>query len=428
MLLRAGSILITAALLAALSGCAGPGVSGAPPASGRRAAQDGAAVPGERLGALAGLPTSGTTAERLGALAGQPLPLCVKAPKGSGNASCHVQTRADLAPQPDPQTPYEKIAGYKPHDLLSAYTIPAGLGQGRRVAIVAAYDDPALESDLAVYRRAMGLPPCTSASGCFTKVTTRTDTVDPGWSAEMALDVEMVSAICPLCSIVVVEAASPALHDLAAAVDVAVSYRPDAISNSYYADEEPSERSVVKHYSVPGIALTAAAGDDGYGTTFPASLATVTAVGGTSLIPDQSRRGWSEGVWRGSGSGCSTLMEKPPWQDDTGCSGRTIADVSIVADPRTGVAMYTSVAPGGQTGWIVGGGTSVGAPVAAALYALAGNASSLSGARLLWMRRSALWPVTLGSNGSCSVAYLCAATVGYSGPAGNGSPAGLGAF
>ena len=402
------------------------------------------ALPGERLNALPGLPTTGTLAERLNALPGQPQQLCVTPARGSGKGGCQVQGRSDLAPKSDPNTSYATIWGYKPDDLASAYGIPRWLGAGRTVAIVDAFDDPNIESDLAVYRSAMMLPPCTTANGCFTKLgagesnqgdgeTVGTGAIpqaDSGWSAEIALDTEMVSAICPYCKILLVEAKSDDIKDLAAAEDIAASYSPAAISNSFYAPEAQSEKHLARSFRHPGIPITAAAGDGGYGASFPASVPEVTAVGGTTLLPyNLDKRGWGEGVWSGTGSGCSMMMSKPSWQRDSGCRNRTIADVAMIADPRTGVAMYTSLAPTGQpTGWVVGGGTSVGAPIVAAMYALAGS-KDYSGPRKLWEKPKELNQVSLGSNGICLPLYLCTAMPsGYSGPAGNGTPNGLGAF
>ncbi|HEY4440920.1 MAG TPA: hypothetical protein VGN14_10705 [Candidatus Elarobacter sp.] len=389
------------------------------------------AAPGERLDALPGMPQSGTLAERLNALPGVPQPMCVQPQKGDGNAGCQVQQNRLFGAKPNPNTPYAQIWGYKPRDLAAAYAIPAS-GNAGTVAIVDAYDDPAVESDLAVYRSAMGLPACTSANRCFRKVAVQgTPNADAGWSAEIALDVEMVSAACAQCSIVLVEAQSASMHDLAKAVGVAASYHPDAISNSYYAPEDPSQRALERTYAVSGSVVTVAAGDGGFGTTYPASSPNVVAVAATSLLPDVSARGWGEGVWSGTGSGCSTIAAKPAWQTDKGCAGRTVADLAVVGDPRTGVAMYTSIAPAGvQTGWIVAGGTSVGAPFVAGLYALAGNAKSIVAPQRLWTSRAQLNPITVGSNGTCpaSIAYLCTATTSYSGPGGNGSPRGLAAF
>ncbi len=252
-------------------------------------------------------------------------------------------------------------AGLGPLDLLAAYALPgigAGFGAGRTVAVVDAYDLPTAESDLAAYRSQFGLPSCTSANGCFRKVDENGGTNYPiansGWGGEIALDIEMVSAVCPSCSILLVEARSASMLDLGASVNTAAALGAIAISNSYLGPESSNEHSYDSaYYDHPGIAVTASSGDGGYGVGYPAASPYVVAVGGTSLSAATSSRGWTETAWSGAGSGCSRYEAKPAWQQDVGCSMRTVADVSAVADPNTGVAVYSV----GQGGWVVFGGT-----------------------------------------------------------------------
>jgi subtilase family serine protease len=230
-----------------------------------------------------------------------------------------------------------------------------------------------------------------------------------------------------------VEGSSNSLSDLAAAENRAATLGATEISNSYGAAESnfifgaPDESA----YSHAGIAITVSSGDGGYGVEFPASSRYVTAVGGTSLNPDSTARGWSETAWSGAGSGCSQFFAKPSWQHDGGCSRRMVADVSAVADPVTGVAVYDSFAYQGRSGWLVFGGTSVAAPLMASVYALAGNAAATAyPASYPYGNPSALFDVTSGSNGTCllSPAYFCNAGTGYDGPTGLGTPNGTGAF
>lgn len=154
----------------------------------------------------------------------------------------------------------------------------------------------------------------------------------------------------------------------------------------------------------------------------------MTAVGGTALSRASNTRGWSETAWSGAGSGCSAYDPKPSWQKDPGCGNRTVADVSAVADPNTGVAVYDSYAYQGASGWLVFGGTSVASPIIASVYALAGNASSVTYGSYPYGNTSSLNDVTSGSNGSCGGSYLCTAGTGYDGPTGLGTPSGTGAF
>ena len=181
-----------------------------------------------------------------------------------------------------------------------------------------------------------------------------------------------------------------------------------------------------QYFQHPGVAITASTGDGGYGVAYPASSPFVTAVGGTSLVRDPSSRGWSETAWEGAGSGCSSYETKPAWQADAGCAHKTEADVAAVADPSTGVAVYDSYQTGG---WAVFGGTSAAAPIIAATYALAGPpAANSNPSAYPYDDTAALNDVTVGSNGSCSPAYLCTAGPGYDGPTGLGTPAGIEAF
>jgi len=344
-----------------------------------------------------------------------------------GEARCHSLVRVDNTGAP---LAAAGPRGYRPADLASAYKLTAG-GAGQTIAIVDAYDDPNAESDLAVYRSQFGLPACTTANGCFRKVDQSGGTTYPranqGWAEEISLDLDMASAICPACKILLVEATTNSFSNLAAGVDRAALMGATVISNSYGGSEYSSEVSDQSHFNHPGIAITVSSGDNGFGTEFPAASQYVTAVGGTTLTKDGSSRGFTETVWSGAGSGCSAYIAKPSWQTDAGCARRTVADVSAVADPNTGVAVYDTyrLHPGG---WLVFGGTSVAAPIIASMYALAGNGSSVNYGSYSYSHRTSLFDVTSGSNGSCGGSYLCTGVAGFDGPTGNGTPNGTGAF
>ncbi len=324
-------------------------------------------------------------------------------------------------------------SGYGPASLQAAYNLPsAGGGSGQTVAIVDAYDDPNAEADLAVYRSQYGLPACTTANGCFSKVDqnggTKYPRGDSGWAEEISLDLDMVSAACPNCKILLVEASSATMTNLGTAVNTAVRLGAKFVSNSYGGGESSSDPTFdTQYFDHPGVAITVSSGDNGYGVEYPAASRYVTAVGGTSLRTASNSRGWTDTVWSGAGSGCSAYDAKPAWQTDSGCARRTVADVSAVADPNTGVAVYDSYRQ--ATGWMVFGGTSASAPLIAATYALAGSPSSGSyPASFPYAHTSALYDVTSGSNGSCSGSYLCTGTSGYDGPSGLGVPNGTAAF
>jgi subtilase family serine protease len=342
-----------------------------------------------------------------------------------GYAHCDALVRTNVAPTaPDSNPP-----GYSPADLRSAYKLTSLGSASQTVAIVDAYNDPNAESDLAVYRARYGLAACTTANGCFRKVNQNGHTTYPannvGWSEEISLDLDMVSAICPHCHILLVETDNNSFANLGIGVDRAAAMHAKVISNSYGGHEFSSETSYQGHYNHPGIPITVSSGDDGYGVEFPAASRYVTAVGGTHLVRNSSSRGWTESVWGGAGSGCSAYISKPAWQHDTHCSRRTVADVAAVADPNTGVAVYDSY---GVSGWLVFGGTSVSAPIIASVYALAGNGASVYYESFPYNHPTHLFDVTSGHNGSCGGLYLCTGHSGYDGPTGLGTPNGTGSF
>ncbi len=364
-------------------------------------------------------------------------------------------------------------SGYYPGDLQSAYGLAsaaAAMGPGKSaptVAIVDAYNDPYAATDLAAYRASLSgatdsntgitdaaIPPLcstTTTTGCvqFTKVNQSGRTSYPqantGWSEEISVDLDMISAICPDCNIVLVEASSASFPNLAAAVSYAKSLSPAAITNSYGGSEFSSESTYNSIYTAgTSTAVTVASGDSGYGVEFPAASPGVTAVGGTALT--YSGSGWNpQAVWSTAGSGCSAYEAMPSWQKDTSvyykkgdCNGRQVADVAAVADPSTGVAVYDTYH---EPGWMVFGGTSVSAQIIGGVYGLAAGSGSFRpsssalypdpGTTSATGPTPGLAPVTSGSNGSCGD-YLCNAadrlSSGYNGPTGLGTPYGVGAF
>jgi hypothetical protein len=411
----------------------------------------------------------------------------------AGHARCHAIELLHAAANWHPGRPAKRpggggggggtvkppTSGYYPADLQSAYNLTsaeaAATGAGPAaptIAIVDAYDDPYAASDLAAYRTSLsratdsatgltdGTIPrlCTGspAVGCvtFTKVNqsglTSYPRANTGWAEEISLDLDMATAICPDCNITLVEAATSSFSNLQAAVAYAKTLNPAVITNSYGGSESGAETSDNATYSATaasggsGTAMTAATGDSGYGVEFPAASPGLTAVGGTSLTYTGTGTGisWSQRVWSGAGAGCSADEPMPSWQKNSaysssGCSGRQVADVSAVADPNTGVAVYDSFR---EPGWMVFGGTSASTQIVGAIYALAafGQESPLPSALYPDSASTSatgptpgLTPVTSGSDGSCGT-YLCDAahslSSGYNGPAGLGTPDGVGAF
>jgi hypothetical protein len=348
---------------------------------------------------------------------------CPAAP--AGFAACLARVVTDRTGKP---LGTSGPTGFNPADIQAAYGLTGRTSGGRTVAIVDAYDDPNAEADLNVYRTnaKINLPACTSQTGCFTKVNQSGGTSyprsDAGWSTEISLDLDMVSAACPDCHILLVEANSASFNDLAAAVNYAASVPGViAISNSYGG----TDSAAMSAYDHPGVAVTASTGDNGYGVEAPASFPHVVAVGGTSL--KKSGSSYSETAWSGAGSGCSTKNPNPGWQTGTSCAGKANADVSAVADPYTGVSVYDSIRYQGRSGWQIYGGTSASSPIIASVYALAGNFGA-DAAQYTWGSASGLHDVTSGSNGTCSTAVWCHAGSGWDGPTGLGTPNGVAAF
>jgi Subtilase family len=328
-------------------------------------------------------------------------------------------------------------AGYGARELQDAYNLTSGGVSGQTVAIVVAGDYPTAAKDLNVYRQQFGLPPCTVDSGCFTKLNQKGEEgnyprPDRGWALEAALDLQMASAACPSCKIVLVEANSPYFGPMAKAVDTAAGVA-DVVSHSYGSYEFNGVQELAQHYDVEGVPMTVSTGNWGYEpANFPASVPSVIAVGGTALRHADNDRGWTENAWQYGNSGCSAYFDKPEWQTDPACHMRTAADIAAVAAPNTGVAVYDSFGYSGQKGWFVLGGTSTAAPLVAGMIAAAGDADDYTGADLYAHAAAGtgLYDVTTGSNEwfDCRGSYMCNAKPGYDAPTGHGTPNGLEAF
>jgi hypothetical protein len=363
-------------------------------------------------------------------------------------ARCYLSTeRAVAASQvPAPSNAghclVSKSAGWSACNIQNAYGVTSAAksdGGGNLVAVVDAYDDTNAEADLAVFRSANRLPACTSSNGCFEKVNqlgqaSNFPNPDAGWASEISIDLQMVSTICPLCHILLVEANSSGFGDLATAENEAVALGARVISNSWGAGEFNGETSYDTNWDHPGVDITFSSGDGAYqgGVQYPSASPFVTSVGGTQLKPKINARGWKETAWvnssstpptQGSGSGCSSYESKPVWQTDPGCSSRMTADVSAVA---ANVKFYDSQ----DGGWVYGFGTSVSSPIVAGMYGLADNQPTYTVAASAAYNApsSDLYDITKGSEGTCTPTYFCQAGPGYDGPTGLGTPHGFGAF
>lgn len=322
-------------------------------------------------------------------------------------------------------SPTQIASAMTPADIQKAYGLTGLKSHGATVGIVDAYGYSGLEADLKVFRSTYDLPPCTIKNGCLKIVNQNGGTKhlpadNPGWDLEQALDVDMVSSACPDCNIVVVQGKYPSLKSLGKAVDTAVKLGAVAVSNSYGGGDHTDTAD----YDHPGVAITASTGDDGYqGGSYPASGSTVVAIGGTTLVKDSSKRGFTETAWSGAGSGCSRKNPQMPWQTKkmTSCKTKAMADVSGPANPGAGgLNIYYSGA------WRQVGGTSESSPMIASVYALSGNTKGYP-AKYPYAKTKYLYDITSGSNGSCG-APLCTSGKGWDGPTGIGSPHGVKGF
>ena len=318
------------------------------------------------------------------------------------------------------------VENLAPSDLQTAYKIDPGLGSGVTVAIVDAYSYPELEADLAMYRSRYMLPACTKKSGCLRVLNDQgaesplpTGT-DAGWEAETALDLDMVSAACPLCNILVIETDAGKLD---AGIREAALLVPDAISASWGSTEGSNEASREVTYNHPGIGGFAASGDMAYdtggmGPEYPATSAFVVGVGGTKLNKNPASGAFTETAWSLAGSSCSNSIPAPSYQPanaTAACAMRASSDLSAEADPDTGVAVYESSAGG----WLNVGGTSAATPLVAAMFAAAGHGDLQPG--FIYAHPEAFSDIVNGNNGNCANA-LCDAGSGWDGPTGLGSP------
>ncbi len=360
---------------------------------------------------------------------------------GPGQAQCFVLFAPEPAANKTSTITAKKPAGWGAKDIEHAYRLPVSSGGRASVAVVEAFDTPKLETYVNDYRREYGLGPCTTASGCFRKVGQTGSAkhlpasgVLSGWDLEATLDVDMVSAACPRCRILVVEANGQDFDQLSAGVNTAIRLGAVAVSNSYGGRETGQDLTDARGYNHPGHAIVVSTGDFGYSAaSFPANLPTVTAAGGTELFKAANKRGWRETAWNtgfiGAGaSGCSAYVAKPSWQHDKNCPGRTVADVSAVA---FNLAIFNK----DWGGWGLVGGTSASSPIIGGIYGLAGNAAKIKPG-YEYAHAKDLFDVVSGNNdwffgtggAVCGKDYLCVAKPGYDAPTGLGTPNGLGAF
>ena len=322
-------------------------------------------------------------------------------------------------------------SGMSPAQIKQAYGFPANLeGAGQVIAIIDAFDDPNIESDLATFSTQFNLPACTTSNGCFTKLYASGSKPggDTGWGLEMSLDVEWAHAIAPAAKILLIEAAdnSSGLYE---AITVAIHQKATVISLSWGGSEFSQETFYDSSiFGVSPVPIVAASGDTGNGVWFPAASPYVVSAGGTQLTLDSNGNYLSETAWSGSSGGISAFETEPAYQSifpiasDTP-KRRGVPDVAYNASPGTGYSVYDSF---GNGGWLVVGGTSASAPQWAALIAIMkaaknGNFGYFNQSLYSVARTTTLLnDVLTGTNGNCG--YLCTARSGYDYVTGVGSP------
>ena len=316
-------------------------------------------------------------------------------------------------------------------DLRSAYDIESPSAQADTIGVIDVGGYPHAEADMNHYRAQYGLPVCTSADGCFRKLNQNGEAgsyprPDSNWGVETALDLQMASAACPTCHIVLVEADQPLDPSLAKAEQTAVDAGAAVISHSYGRIELTGDDAFAPNYDHPGVTAVASSGDEGYGpASFPASSPDVVAVGGTVLSRSGgSARGWAEKAWSFASSGCSAYFGKPVGQPGAACHGRAVADVSAVA---SALAIYDTSVPKSIRGWLSADGTSASAPLVAGMIASAGG-GGLRPPALYANGADEFNDIVRGSNGFCFRSYLCNGVSGYDGPTGLGTPSSPAAF
>jgi subtilase family serine protease len=321
------------------------------------------------------------------------------------------------------------VGGFTPTQLRTAYGFSSvsNQGKGQTIALVDAYDNPDAESDLGVFTAKYGLASCTTANGCFKKIyaTGTKPSPNAGWAGESSLDIEWSYAIAPQAKIILVEAASSSNSALWKGVDVAVANGATVVSMSFGGGEFSSETSSDTHFNVPGVTFCASSGDSGHGAFYPAASPYVVAVGGTTLT--LSGGTWSkETTWSGSSGGSSKYETEPGYQMGYQTTGkRGIPDVAYDANPSTGVPVYSKY---GFGGWVEVGGTSIGSPQWASLFAITNSMRVAAGKKTLTQPQVNLYPdsetdyhdITSGTNGSCGA--QCTAGPGYDFVTGVGSP------
>jgi subtilase family serine protease len=345
------------------------------------------------------------------------LPMAVSAAPAKDWAHTYFRVKPAVSTAP---------SGLSPATIKSVYgfSTSSTAGAGKTIAIVDAYNDPTAEADLATFSSAFGLPACTTANGCFSKVSqtgskTALPKTNSGWALEISLDVQWAHAIAPGAHVLLVEASSASTTNLMAAEDYARAHA-QYVSNSWGGPEFSGEKSYDSHLAQSGVSFFVSSGDNGLPAEWPSSSPNVISVGGTTLNFSGSTF-TSETGWVDGGGGCSTYETATAAQAafasyaQASCAGkRATPDVSLDADPASGVSVYDSTRYNGQAGWWVVGGTSASSPMWAARSA---DAGAVVNAAYVYGNSITFRDITAGGNtGGCLVGFdLCSGRGSWTG-------------
>ncbi|MGW1253598.1 S53 family peptidase [Streptomyces sp. NPDC002513] len=320
------------------------------------------------------------------------------------------------------------VKGYTGRQLRAAYGAGTYTGKGVRIAITDAYASPTIAFDAATYAKKHG--DAAYGTGQLHQVLPDTYTKTKecgaaGWYGEETLDVEAAHAVAPAADITYVGAASCYDDDLLDSLSKVVdNHLADIVSNSWgdvEANQTPDLAAaydqVFQFGAVEGIGFYFSSGDNGDEVAntktkqvdTPANSAWVTAVGGTSLAVGKGDKYLWETGWgtekaslstdgkswvnfpgaftSGAGGGTSKTVPQPYYQKgvvpnalataNNAAGNRVVPDIAAIADPNTGFKVgQTQTFPDGSQQYSEYriGGTSLAAPVIAAVQALAQEA------------------------------------------------------
>ncbi len=282
-----------------------------------------------------------------------------------------------------PITPAEMEAAY---GITSLNVSLSNLGKGQTIALIDAYNDANIITDANTFSSTYGLPQFNVAGGPTLTVMNENGTTNlsaiptaagTGWDVEESLDVEWAHSMAPGANIILFEANSALVSDLLTAeVSAAKTTGVSAISNSWSTSEFSGEHQEDSDFAHAGVTFTASTGDSGPPVGYPAASPNVVAVGGTALYVNAPGAYLGESVWGnedndGAGSGGISQFESQPSYQTGKVNGassqfRTTPDVSLDADPITGVYVVDTLTGSGQVG-----GTSLSSPMMSGIIAVA---------------------------------------------------------